>query len=269
MDRLPDPRNVICDKNICEVKETAGGVTAICSDGSSYEADIIIGADGVSSKVRTHVNRSSNRQVEGKAQEDRACFDAHHICLWIRFSSDGLRAGSTFETHGNGASTQMFVSPDHAVAGVYEKLSEPIRQRRRFTDAAHVFTSITGAGCNNGILDVVVLVNELRCLLDAKITKPDTEELRGAFDSYESCRKEKAIHECRTATQVAATASWQSTFRRLTDQYLISLSWVQKLMVKQASTKIASIPSFYFLPADEHVHGKIPWCSSGFTANER
>ncbi len=242
----------------------------------------------------------------------------------MRFSADGLRAGSTFETHGNGASTQMFVSPHHAVAGIYEKLSEPIRQRRNFTDddevalvsrwkdlplstdrtvtlgamynrrlasglvalqegvhttwssggrsvlvgdAAHVFTPITGAGCNNGILDVVVLINELRCLLDAKNMKPGIEQLRGAFDSYESFRKEKVISECQTATQVAATASWQSTLRRLADQYLISLSWVQKLMVKQASIKIASTPSFYFLPADEHVHGKIPWCSS--TANGR
>ena len=95
------------------------------------------------------------------------------------------------------------------------------------------------------------------------------EELRGAFDSYESFRKEKVISECQTATQVAATASWQSTLRRLADQYLISLSWIQKLMVKQASTKIASTPSFYFLPADEHFHGKIPWRSSGFTANGR
>lgn len=59
------------------MKETADGVTAICSDGSSYEADIIIGADGVHSTVRNHINRSNNRQVEGKKQEDRDFFDAY------------------------------------------------------------------------------------------------------------------------------------------------------------------------------------------------
>ncbi|OAQ98954.1 hypothetical protein LLEC1_00604 [Akanthomyces lecanii] len=325
-DRLPDPRNVICDKDICQVKETAEGVTAICSDGSSYEADMIIGADGVHSQVRAHINRSSSRQVVDEKQEDREFFDAYYTCLWMRFSSEGLCAGSTFETHGNGASTQMFVSPHHAVAGVYERLSEPIRAHRIFTgederalvsrwkdlplstdrtvtlgaaynrriasglvalqegvhqtwssggrlvlvgDAAHVFTPITGAGCNNGILDVVVLVNELHSLLDAKNTKPDSEALRKAFDSYESFRKEKVMSECQTATQVAATASWQSTLRRLADQYLISLSWVQKLMMKHASAKIASTPGFYFLPADEHVHGKILWRPSGFPANGR
>ncbi|MEU6583077.1 NAD(P)/FAD-dependent oxidoreductase [Nocardia sp. NPDC046763] len=44
------------DKRLIEVEEHAGGVTAIFADGSSATADVLIGADGIRSTVRTLVD---------------------------------------------------------------------------------------------------------------------------------------------------------------------------------------------------------------------
>ncbi|MFE5286635.1 FAD-dependent oxidoreductase [Nocardia sp. NPDC056611] len=44
------------DKRLVEVEEHAGGVTAIFADGSSATADVLIGADGIRSTVRTLVD---------------------------------------------------------------------------------------------------------------------------------------------------------------------------------------------------------------------
>lgn len=261
-------------------------------------------------------------KLEKNVQDNQDFFKASYICLWMRFPTGNLSAGSTFETHGTGASTQMFVSSDHAVAGIYEKLSEPITEYRRFMeedekalvnrwrdlplstdrhvtlgamydrktasgltalqegvhntwssqgrsvlvgDAAHVFSPITGAGCNNGMIDVVVLTNQLHSLLGVKQCAPDAHELGRAFGLYQTIRKEKVIVECQTASHVAATATWQNIVRRLADQYLISLSWVQKWVAKQVSAEISRAPDFKFLPADKNVSGKVPWLPSEST----
>ncbi|MGW4353676.1 FAD-dependent oxidoreductase [Nocardia sp. NPDC004582] len=44
------------DKRLVEVEEHAGGVTAVFADGSSATADVLIGADGIRSTVRTLVD---------------------------------------------------------------------------------------------------------------------------------------------------------------------------------------------------------------------
>ncbi|MTE15913.1 FAD-dependent oxidoreductase [Nocardia aurantiaca] len=44
------------DKRLVEVEEHAGGVTAVFADGSSATADVLIGADGIRSSVRTLVD---------------------------------------------------------------------------------------------------------------------------------------------------------------------------------------------------------------------
>lgn len=58
-------------------------------------------------------------------------------CLWFRVPSSAvnLKPGTTLETHGSGAATQLFVGEDSAVIGLYEALEEPTRVRFRFTEA--------------------------------------------------------------------------------------------------------------------------------------
>ena len=47
----------------------------------------------------------------------------------------GLHVGTACETHGYGASTQLFAGEDSAVMAIYERLAEPTRERTRYTIA--------------------------------------------------------------------------------------------------------------------------------------
>ena len=233
----------------------------------------------------------------------------------MRFSSDGLLPGTTSETHGYGAASQLFVGHESAVSGIYVPLEKPTRERVRFTekdkedlvekyanvpltsdgkvtfasawasrtdsglvsleegvldywswdgkivlagDAAHKFTPSTGAGCNNGIIDVVVLVNKLHSLLQENST-PTTEELGGVFQEYQDARVPEVTFQCKTSGRATATATWSGTMFRLSDLYFMSWKWVQKFFMDKAATKISQAPSFDFLPADKNLVGKVPW----------
>lgn len=128
-------------------------------------------------------------------------------------------------------------------------------------DSAHKFSPITGAGCNNGIIDVVVLVNELRALMqnDEKGSAPTAKDLRKVFESYEESRKPAVQEQCMRASQVTATATWATLVGRVMDLYVLPWAFVQKLFISLVASKVAETPCFDFLPADKHIVGTVAW----------
>lgn len=51
----PHPERLLANKVVEKIEETADKVTVTTKDGSVYEGDIVIGADGVRSVVRQHI----------------------------------------------------------------------------------------------------------------------------------------------------------------------------------------------------------------------
>jgi 2-polyprenyl-6-methoxyphenol hydroxylase-like FAD-dependent oxidoreductase len=51
------------------VENSAEGVTAHCTDGTSYEGDIIAGSDGVNSMTRQEMWRAADAAEPGKITE--------------------------------------------------------------------------------------------------------------------------------------------------------------------------------------------------------
>lgn len=275
---------------------------------------MVIGADGAHSNVRSEMRKLAIAAGSDKINEQNP-FLTTFLCFWLRFSSDGLVPGTTSETHGYGAASQLFVGQESAVSGIYIPLDKPTRERLRFAetyqedlvkkfanvpltsdgkvtfasawasrtdsglvsleegvldhwswdgrivlagDAAHKFTPSTGAGCNNGIIDVVVLVNKLHSLLQEKST-PKTEDLEAVFQEYQETRLPDVNFQCKTSGRATATATWSGTLFRLSDLYVMSWRWVQKYFMDLAATQISKTPSFAFLPEDKNVVGKVPW----------
>lgn len=130
----PEARaKVLPAKILSKIQITTNGVVASCSDGTSYTGDIIIGADGAHSATRDLI-----RKLDDSA--DQASIEAPFLttfrCLWIRFPSTNLLPlGASCETHGYGASTQLFNAKESAIMGLYERLPEPSRKRHRYTKA--------------------------------------------------------------------------------------------------------------------------------------
>jgi 2-polyprenyl-6-methoxyphenol hydroxylase-like FAD-dependent oxidoreductase len=134
----PEARaKVHSSKNITSVESLPEGMSVTCADGSTYTGDLVIAADGAHSMMRANMRRlaleAGATQEEVNAEEP---FLTTYRCLWIRFptaSIPGLRPGIVGETHGPGASTQMFVGETTAVTGIYERLDKPRTNRVRYS----------------------------------------------------------------------------------------------------------------------------------------
>ena len=101
-------------------------------------------------------------------------------------------------------------------------------------DAAHKFTPSTGSGLNYGIIDVVVLMNELHTLSQQHRTDPKPWwhqlPLSTAFQMYQQKRLEDVTDGCQQASGATAMATWANLGLKLVDQYLIPNSIIQRLL---------------------------------------
>ncbi|KAF5021104.1 hypothetical protein F66182_6863 [Fusarium sp. NRRL 66182] len=109
-------------------------------------------------------------------------------------------------------------------------------------DAAHKFTPSTGAGCNNGLIDVVSLVNELYSLRQ-KTSSPTQVQLAAAFGSYQASRMESVIEACRSAGQATSSATWSSSLAKFIDKYMIGSTAVQNMVFCLGAPKMRQAPT--------------------------
>lgn len=259
---------------------------------------------------------------------DELPYESVYRCLWVRFptaTGPGLKAGSAFETHGTGATTQLFAGPETTVIGVYERMAEgPQRERSpRYTpadeaalaarwahlpllpagpcdggaltlgeayaarmqsgmvnleegvvrrwgwggrvvlvgDAAHKFTPSTGAGCNNGMIDIVVLLNQLHPAIaeSGPSGKPSRERLAAAFAAYQRARFGPVTAGCESAGRATATASWHTWALWAMDRFAMPTATMQNYFMQKASAAIARTPVLSYVDATEKLNGSIPW----------
>lgn len=239
-------------------------------------------------------------------------------CLWFRYPSalyPDLPAGIARETHGYGCTTQMFPGEGTGVAGLYETLPEPTRERIRYTeedqeavverwghlplvkgggltlremydsriesglvsleegvldhwswdgrvvllgDAAHKFTPSTGAGCNHGIIDVVVLANELARTL-AENSNPSKGDVALALDRYQGERYKAVVAGCKQSGGATAMATWASPVFKFVDTWVVPWKMFQGRMLRKGAERIALTPAFEFIAGEETMIGEIPW----------
>jgi 2-polyprenyl-6-methoxyphenol hydroxylase-like FAD-dependent oxidoreductase len=70
-DNIKNKSKVLLEKNITSVEQSDSGVTVMCDDGTSYQGDILAGADGVRSKVREEMWRLASSRVPELVEHDK------------------------------------------------------------------------------------------------------------------------------------------------------------------------------------------------------
>lgn len=133
-------------------------------------------------------------------------------------------------------------------------------------DAAHAFTPSTAAGCNNGILDIVALANELHAALGnaraeagTQDAVPTADRIEAAFRAYQETRRDAVVEICEDASNTTSLTTWGTWAHRSLDRYGLAWRVVQGYMVKQAVSGAANMPVFEYVAGEERLTGKTPW----------
>ena len=116
-------------------------------------------------------------------------------------------------------------------------------------DAAHKFTPSTGSGCNNGIIDIIALVNKLhkaRSDSQSPTGMPARHEIASAFEAYQDQRLEAVKAGQEGASQATASATWQTGIHKIVDRHVLSSKTLQKFMFSRGVKTARSGPTVEF-----------------------
>lgn len=130
-----DKAKIHLNKKLASIDNTEDGVSVTCADGSTYEGSIVLGADGVHSKVRAILREQMLKEsLDSEVDEDQP-YPAMYKTLWCSFPRRyEFTPGDHLITHGNGASLQLLNSSKRAWVFVYEKLETPTKERVKYTE---------------------------------------------------------------------------------------------------------------------------------------
>ncbi|KAM7183987.1 hypothetical protein V8F33_013258 [Rhypophila sp. PSN 637] len=143
---------IITGKTVTDIQtipdEEGGGVVVTCSDGTTERGDIVIGADGVHSKVREVIMQKLTKVNEPEenaaGMRGKHPFVAEFRCLfgYTTHLLPGLEPRKIYEMHSIGTSSQVFTFRDKAGFMIYQKMDRPStlndspetgKTRRRYT----------------------------------------------------------------------------------------------------------------------------------------
>jgi FAD dependent monooxygenase len=78
----PEKTKVITGKRVTEVKHCQGGICAVTDDGSVYQGSLVVGADGVHSRIRSEMWRMANKdELESISDKEKKSQYPEHRCL--------------------------------------------------------------------------------------------------------------------------------------------------------------------------------------------
>ncbi|ETS77258.1 hypothetical protein PFICI_11132 [Pestalotiopsis fici W106-1] len=126
---------VLAGKRVMDIETKSDGVRVHCSDGSVHEGSIVIGADGVHSRTRRAMRKLALEEDPLREWDAETPFLTSYKCVWCSFPRpDGSVPGDGFNTHNTDKSTMYISGHDRSWIFLYEKLPEPTRERRSYSE---------------------------------------------------------------------------------------------------------------------------------------
>lgn len=134
-------------------------------------------------------------------------------------------------------------------------------------DAAHKFTPNAGLGLNNGLQDVVVLVNALRKLLlssssssTTKQNPPDDAALEELFRRYQETRAERVAKDLKFSAATTRMCAWPTWGWWAWDWVLGAIPGFQTFALNFWGAKdLSDAFCLDYLEGDEPFVGRVPW----------
>ncbi|KAL2075500.1 hypothetical protein VTL71DRAFT_443 [Oculimacula yallundae] len=109
-DNIPDKSKIHLSKKVTKIDHTESEVVVHCQDGSSFSGEIVVGADGVHSTVKSMMQDHIDKVSPGKADYDRESLSAEYNCIFgLGKPLPGVIPGQVHRTYDEGFSSLSFV----------------------------------------------------------------------------------------------------------------------------------------------------------------
>ncbi|GKZ77594.1 hypothetical protein AnigIFM56816_011332 [Aspergillus niger] len=80
---LTKKHNVLTRKRVVEVRQLEHGITVAVADGTEYEADLVVGADGVHSRVRSEIwKMAGENRPASVSRRERKSMTVEYVCVF-------------------------------------------------------------------------------------------------------------------------------------------------------------------------------------------
>ncbi|CAO3660846.1 unnamed protein product [Umbelopsis ramanniana] len=146
----PNKSKLLTNKRVDKVEQGDNGVKVTTSDGSEYEGDIVVGADGVWSKVRSMMwnamdaDKSLPKDVAKDLAKDKTALTCEYACVFgISYNVTEIQPGHNNIVYRHGSSFLILSGKDGTIYWFYfEKLDKKytVPNIPRFTDEDAVKT---------------------------------------------------------------------------------------------------------------------------------
>lgn len=112
---IHDKSRIHTSKRVCQIEHNDNGVVVECQDGSKYSGDIVVGADGIHSTVRTFMQEHIEKISPGKTNKDKNSITAEYNCIFgigNPIDDSSLTPGTTHRSYLKGYSSLVFIRKD-------------------------------------------------------------------------------------------------------------------------------------------------------------
>ncbi|KAL5339398.1 FAD/NAD(P)-binding domain-containing protein [Aspergillus crustosus] len=108
--RYPDKSKILLGNAVVEIQQSASGVSVNTADGTNYHGSIVVGADGVHSRVRSEMWRLAESLSPGLVTaKERKTLTAEYACVFgISSSIPGLQGGENINVCTRGFASVTF-----------------------------------------------------------------------------------------------------------------------------------------------------------------
>ncbi|CAK48314.1 hypothetical protein CBS115989_8867 [Aspergillus niger] len=239
---LTKKHNVLTRKRVVEVRQLEHGITVAVADGTEYEVDLVVGADGVHSRVRSMTVEyvcvfGISSAIPGLeiSEQINGIYDhlsiltihgRHGRVFWFVIQKlDRKYVYPDVPRFSDEDAVQLFERVKHvrfwkdicvgdlwknrevsSMTALEEGLFETWHHERMVLigDSVHKMTPNFGQGANCAIEDAAALSSLLHDLINARgVCKPSNSQVQHLLQQYQETRYSRMVGMCRTAASVS------------------------------------------------------------------
>lgn len=131
-------QHVYPGRKVEDIEVEADSIVVTCAAGTEERGSIVVGADGVHSRVRKCMNtlaRQQSTDQDSGVEDDNDSLTSTYRCLYGNTGPvPGLELGPEWDLHSSGIAMQLFGSKDMCWFLFYDKLPQPTKTRQRYTE---------------------------------------------------------------------------------------------------------------------------------------